>query len=120
VSTFDPSGPVPYLAEFSVQVADADGGRDAVQIDGTADEVAAAVARFLETCAGGAVLQWQVGAGWSELLLNGDRSLAENLEQAWQELEGIGCPPAILSDDEEALARRIVPALLTAARESSL
>jgi hypothetical protein len=117
VSAFDPSGPVPFLAEFSVEVADAAGGRDAVKIDGTADKVAAAVARFLETCPAGACLQWQIGAGWAELYLHPARTLAENLEQAWQELEGIGCPPAILSADEEAMARRIIPALLSAAAD---
>ena len=94
--------------------AEAD-GREAVNLEGSAAEVAAAAARFLETCPAGAVLQWPVGAGWSELYLHGDRSLAVNLLEAWHELEGIGCPPAILSDDESDTARAIVPALLAAA-----
>ena len=94
--------------------AEAD-GREAVNLEGSAAEVAAAAARFLETCPAGAVLQWPVGAAWSELHLHGDRSLAANLEEARDELEGIGCPPAILSDDERDMARAIVPALLAAA-----
>ena len=98
-----------------VIVSAAADGREAVLLEGSAAEVAESAARYLETCPAGAVLQWPVGAGWSELYLHGDRTLSENLEQAFNELEGIGCPPAILSDDEEAMARAIVPALLSAA-----
>jgi hypothetical protein len=98
-----------------VIVSAAADGREAVNLEGSAAEVAAAAARFLETCPAGAVLQWPVGAGWSELHLHGDRTLAVNLEEAWNELEGIGCPPAILTADESEMARAIVPSLLAAA-----
>jgi hypothetical protein len=98
-----------------VIVSAAADGREAVLLEGSAAEVAAAAARYLETCPAGAVLQWPVGAGWSELHLHGDRTLAENLQEAWHELEGIGCPPAILTADESDMARAIVPALLSAA-----
>lgn len=100
-----------------LELVDAAGGRDAVKLKGSPKELARRIALFLETCPAGACLQWQIGAGWAELYLHPARTLAENLEQAWQELEGIGCPPAILSADEEAMARRIIPALLSAAAD---
>ncbi len=104
--------------ELSLVIVSAEAdGRAAVLLEGSAAEVAAAAARYLETCPAGAVLQWPVGAGWSELHLHGDRSLAVNLQEAWHELEGIGCPPAILTADESDMARAIVPALLSAAAE---
>jgi len=107
---------VPKLLSLVIVSAEAD-GREAVNLEGSAVEVAAAAARFLETCPAGAVLQWPVGAGWSELYLHGNRTLAVNLEEAWHELEGIGCPPAILTADESDMARAIVPALLSAAAD---
>lgn len=101
------------LIEFVL--VDADGGRDEVKLSGAAADLAPLVAAYLRTCKGGACLQWPVGAAWSELYLHAGRTLADNLTQAWHELEGIGCPPACLSEDEEAMARAIVPALLSAA-----
>ena len=93
-------------------------GRDAVKLTGTPAELAPYIAAYLRgTAPGGAVLQWPVGPAWSELYLHAGLTLAENLESAWDELQGIGCPPAILSDDESAMARAIVPALLKAARD---
>ena len=100
-----------------VIVSAAADGREAVLLEGSAAEVAESAARFLGTCPAGAVLQWPVGAGWSELHLHGDRTLSVNLQEAWHELEGIGCPPAILSADESDMARAIVPALLAAAAD---
>lgn len=96
--------------------AETDGpaGRDLV---GTPLQVATAAADYLRSCPSGACLQWPVGAGWSELYLNPFLSLADNLRQAWDEIEGIGCPPAIMSKDEEDMARAIVNPLLRAAAE---
>lgn len=117
-SVYDPSGPIPFLRTFNLEISPAEpDGRDAEKITGTADDCAAAAAAYLRTCPDGACLQWPVGAGWSELFLHPSLSLAQNLEQARDELEGIGCAPAILSDAESALARAIVPALLAAALE---
>jgi len=98
-----------------VLVSAAGDGRPEVKLEGTAGELAPLVAAYLRTCPAGACLQWPVGAAWSELYLHPGQTLAENLTQAWEELEGIGCPPACLSEDEEAMARAIVPALLSAA-----
>lgn len=100
---------------LEVVLVDAAGGRDEVKLSGAAADLAPLVAAYLRTCPAGACLQWPIGAAWSELYLHPSKSLAANLEQARDELEGIGCPPAILSEDESAMARAIVPALLAAA-----
>ena len=100
---------------LEVVLVDAAGGRDEVKLFGVAADLAPLVAAYLRTCPAGACLQWPIGAAWSELYLHPSKSLAANLEQARDEIEGIGCEPAILSEDESAMARAIVPALLAAA-----
>ena len=114
---FDPAGPIPFPLLLSLEIAPAEGGRDAEKLEGDADRCAAMAAAYLAGCPGGACLQWPVGAGWSELYLHPAETLAENLTRAWEELEGIGQAPAILPEDESAMARIIVPALLAAARD---
>lgn len=103
---------------ISLQISPADmGGPEERTLEGTALQVATAAAFYLRACPMGACLQWQIGAGWGELYLHPRRSLADNLNQAWQELEGIGGPPACLSEIERDMARAWLPALLSAALE---
>ena len=102
---------------LEVVLVDAASGRDEVKLSGAAADLAPLVAAYLRTCPAGACLQWPIGAGWSELYLHPSKSLAANLEQARDEVEGIGCPPAILSEVERDMARAVIPPLLAAAVE---
>jgi hypothetical protein len=89
-----------------------DMGEGALDCEGPAAVCLATIIQAHERSPNGLTLQWQIGSGWSELFIHPGEDVADALESARHEIMGTYGPPAILTEEEEAIALHVLNSLL--------